>query len=376
MLYTFLKKIYFFLLLRRKFFKIFIIKSYNKITLDKDLYLDYFKHFDTRYQEDDINALIYEELVNKKISQKTFNNIYILTDIDYKINFKHINHLEMKKIKTTENLKREEINNSFFFILFNSDDLVLPHIKNIIENKGFFKSLDYDYNQLNIDYSRATSYRFVNNNCLEAIRKTFKQKKKMSGSYLTTLKTHENICEAFEITKNVEGDYVEIGVYEGGSALTALNYLNQINLKKRVYLLDTFEGFNYKDSENSSDVKWYKSHFIDEEEKTRIFLKEILKDFSNYKLVTNNICKDDLPEEIKSISLAHIDVDMYEATLEAIIKVSKRLSKNGIIMCEDPVNTPMLYGALYAMEKFLKSQEGKGFIKIFKKNHYFLMKQN
>jgi len=36
----------------------------------------------------------------------------------------------------------------------------------------------------------------------------------------------------------------------------------------------------------------------------------------------------------------------------------------------------MLYGALYAMEKFLKSQEGKGFIKIFKKNHYFLMKQN
>jgi hypothetical protein len=66
---------------------------------------------------------------------------------------------------------------------------------------------------------------------------------------------------------------------------------------------------------------------------------------------------------------------MYEATLEAIIKVSKRLSKNGIIMCEDPVNTPMLYGALYAMEKFLKSQEGKGFIKIFKKNHYFLIKK-
>ena len=325
MLYKFLKKIYFFILLRRKFFKKFIIKSYNKITLDKNLYLDYFKHFDSRYQEDDIHALIYEELVNKKINQKTFNNIYILTDVDYKINFKHINHLEIKKIKTTENLKRDEINNSFFFILFNSDDLVLPHLKNIIENKGFFKSLDY--NQTNIDYSRATSYRFVNNNCLEAIRKTFKQKKEMSGSYLTTLNTHENICEAFEITKNVEGDYVEIGVYEGGSALTALNYLNQINLKKRVYLLDTFEGFNYKDSENSSDVKWYKSHFIDEEEKTRVFLKETLKEFSNYKLVTNNICKDDLPEEIKSISLAHIDVDMYEATLEAIIKVSKRVNK-------------------------------------------------
>ena len=376
MLYKFLKKIYFSFLLKRKFFKKFIIKSYNKITLDKDLHSDYFEHFNSRYYRDDIHALIYEELVNQKISRKTFNNIYILTDIDYKINFKHINHLEIKKIKTTEDLKKDEINNSFFFILFKSDDLVLPNLKNIIENKGFFKSLDYDYNQPNMDYSRATSYRFVNNNCLKAIRKTFKQKKNMSGSYLTTLKTHENICEALEITKNVEGDYVEIGVYEGGSALTALNYLDQINLKKRVYLLDTFEGFNYKDSENSSDVKWYKSHFIDKEENTKIFLKETLKDFSNYKLITNNICKDDLPEEIKSISLAHIDVDMYEATFDAIKKVSQRLSNNGIIMCEDPPNTPMLYGALYAMEKFLKSEEGKGFVKIFKKNHYFLIKQN
>ena len=36
-------------------------------------------------------------------------------------------------------------------------------------------------------------------------------------------------------------------------------------------------------------------------------------------------------------------------------------------MCEDPTNTPMLYGALYAMEKFLDTEEGKKFIKIFKR---------
>ncbi len=45
-------------------------------------------------------------------------------------------------------------------------------------------------------------------------------------------------------------------------------------------------------------------------------------------------------------------------------------------MCEDPVNTPFLYGAYYAMDEFLKSSEGKNFIKIFKRNHYFLIKQN
>ena len=272
MMHKLLQKIYFFILFNRKFFKKFIIKSYNKITFDEDLYLDYFKNFDSRYHGEDIHALIYEELVKKKINQKTYNNIYILTDVDYKINFKKIKHLEIKKIKTTENLKKEEIESSFFFILFNSDDQVLPHLKNIIENKGFFKSLDYSYNKPSIDFSRATSYRFVNKKCLKAIKKTFKQIKDTSGSNLTTLKTHENICEALEITKNVEGDYVEIGVYEGGSALTALNYLDQINLKKKTYLLDTFEGFNYTDSENSSDVIWHKSHFIDNEEKTKVFL--------------------------------------------------------------------------------------------------------
>ena len=69
-------------------------------------------------------------------------------------------------------------------------------------------------------------------------------------------------------------------------------------------------------------------------------------------------------------------IDMYEATYEALKKVAGKVVKNGIIMCEDPVNTPMLYGALYAMEKFLKSEDGKDFVKIFKKNHYFLIKQN
>ena len=106
------------------------------------------------------------------------------------------------------------------------------------------------------------------------------------------------------------------------------------------------------------------------------YLKETFKDFSNYKLITNNICRDNLPEEINAISVANIDVDLYEATFEAIKKVSKKLSNRGIIMCEDPVRTPGLYGAYYAMEKFLKSTEGKDFVKIFKKGHYFLMKLN
>ena len=46
---------------------------------------------------------------------------------------------------------------------------------------------------------------------------------------------------------------------------------------------------------------------------------------------------------------------------EAIKKVSKKLSNRGIIMCEDPVRTPGLYGAYYAMEKIFKINRRKRF---------------
>jgi hypothetical protein len=278
-------------------------------------------------------------------------------------------------ISSLENLELNQIKKSFFFIVFSSDDSAIPYLKKIIENKGFFSSVDIQDKKLNYDYSNATSYRFINSNCMKAVKNTFNKKTIISGEYLASLQTHENICEGIELTKNVEGDYVEIGVFEGGSALTALNYFKLINSKKKVFLLDTFEGFNYEESKYSSDVIWHESHFLDEEKKTKELLNTMFNEFDNYKLVTNNICKDDLPSEINKISLANIDVDLYEATLHSLKKISKKISKNGIIMCEDPVNTPFLYGAYYAMDEFLKSSEGKNFIKIFKRNHYFLIKQ-
>ena len=92
-------------------------------------------------------------------------------------------------------------------------------------------------------------------------------------------------------------------------------------------------------------------------------------------LLSSNAYAEKPKKEKEKISLAHIDVDLQEATYEALIKVSKRLSLNGIIMCEDPVYTPGLIGAKYAMEKFLMSEEGKDkYLKVFKKNHYFLIR--
>ena len=375
MIIKFLKKIYTNFFLSNELFQNFILKSFTKIVLNKKNSRNHYsKNFDLRF-DNNITNLIIKNINNSGVNKK-FKDIYILTDLKINMNDNFFKKNNISMLTSLENLELNQIKKSFFFIVFSSDDNALPHLKKIIDNKGFFSSVDIQDKKLNYDYSNATSYRFVNSNCMKAVQNTFNQKTFISGEYLASLQTHENICEGIELTKNVDGDYVEIGVFEGGSALTALNYLKLINSKKKVFLLDTFEGFNYEESKYSSDVIWHESHFVDEEKKTKQLLNVMLNEFDNYKLVTNNICKDDLPSEINKISLANIDVDLYEATLHSLKKISKKISKNGIIMCEDPVNTPFLYGAYYAMDEFLKSSEGKNFIKIFKRNHYFLIKQN
>lgn len=374
MIFKFLKKIYKNFFLSNKIFQNFILKSFTKIILNKTNSRNYYiQNIDLRF-DNDITNLIIRNINNSGVTKK-FDKIYILTDLKININNIFFKKNKILMISSLEKFELNQIKKSFFFIVFSSDDNAIPYLKKIIENKGFFSSVDIQDKKLNYDYSNATSYRFVNSNCMKAVKNTFNKKNIISGEYLASLQTHENICEGIELTKNVDGDYVEIGVFEGGSALTALNYFKLINSKKKVFLLDTFEGFNYEESKYSSDVIWHESHFLDEEKKTKELLNKMFNEFDNYKLVTNNICKDDLPREINKISLANIDVDLYEATLHSLKKISKKISKNGIIMCEDPVNTPFLYGAYYAMDEFLKSSEGINFIKIFKRNHYFLIKQ-
>jgi hypothetical protein len=218
----------------------------------------------------------------------------------------------------------------------------------------------------------------VNSIALKAISATLMMSDRIS--HFNAL-VHENICEALEITKNITGDYVEIGVYKGGSALTALNYVNIASsigesVRRNFWLLDTFDGFNYDTASNSSDVIWSGTHKLFGPKETMDFIETTLKDIPlTRNLVQCNICEASLPSSIQKIAVANIDVDIYEATRDSLRKVSPLIQPGGIIICEDPTSTPALYGALLAMEEFLSTNEGKRYTKIFKRGQYFLIKE-
>ena len=59
----------------------------------------------------------------------------------------------------------------------------------------------------------------------------------------------------YVIENNIAGDFVECGVWKGGSSMVIAETLSLLNEKeRRLYLYDTFEGMS-EPSENDMDVK-------------------------------------------------------------------------------------------------------------------------
>lgn len=163
------------------------------------------------------------------------------------------------------------------------------------------------------------------------------------------LNDFQNIFQAIHLTEDLNGCYVEIGTYRGDSARAALSYMKKNGISKKAYFLDTYEGFFYSEAEISSDYTWAYSH----NDTSIDFVKRRLCEFSNYELIKTNIITEELPEDIQDIAVCNIDVDMYEAVESALKKVYKKILPGGIIIAEDFGHTPALFGAQYAVSKFM-----------------------
>lgn len=191
-----------------------------------------------------------------------------------------------------------------------------------------------------------------------------------NGSYFD-MNDFENIFQAIKMTKDVGGSYLEIGTYRGDSARAALLYMGLNEITREAYFVDTYEGFSYKEAYASSDCFWEGTHNL-----TSIdFVKNRLEEFNNFKLVKANVITDDLPEEIGNVAVCNIDVDLYEAVYAALSKVHMRMVAGGVILCEDYGHTPLLYGAYYAVEQFLKEYDAFYYAVYLKSGQYMLIKK-
>jgi len=133
------------------------------------------------------------------------------------------------------------------------------------------------------------------------------------------------IYQTVKKTEKIEGDIAEVGIYKGASAK-----LIRGATKKHLYLFDTFEGLPSlcaKDDPKRFQKGNYSAVFED--------VKNYLKDCRNIHFYRGRFPLTADPIKDKQFSFVHLDVDIYESTLNCLKFFYPRMSRGGVIISHD-----------------------------------------
>ncbi len=156
------------------------------------------------------------------------------------------------------------------------------------------------------------------------------------------LKRLENIefCFREVIKDNIPGDFIETGVWRGGSTIFMKALLKNSNINNRVvWVADSFEGLPKPDEQKYIADKGDSFYKVTD---LAIPMEEVKKNFEKYNLLDENVkflkgwFKDTLPSApIQSLAILRLDGDLYESTMDSLINLYPKLSKGGFIVIDD-----------------------------------------
>ena len=151
-----------------------------------------------------------------------------------------------------------------------------------------------------------------------------------------------------------EGDVLEAGVANGGTARLMLQILREMGQDQRtLWGLDTFRGYPRVDADRDGDhMKPEQCRCSDRETVDRL-LAPMGK---NYRLVEGIIPETLAAVTASRICFAHIDVNLHEPTLEATRFCLERMPPGGVIVFDD-YNWPATYGARRAIDEAVKEYQ-------------------
>jgi len=197
----------------------------------------------------------------------------------------------------------------------------------------------------------------------------------VNNSYLIFKKLLEN--------KNNIGNYVECGVFMGGTLMSAVDFTKENNINFDFIGVDTFDGFPSVVEHNKNDlpqkfVDLYSDKLISKEH----FKKAKIRT-DNFSDITHleppyfksdfnflfNFCEknnvslikgkfEDVLNSIKEdINILHIDCDLYDSYLECLNKLYKKIVSGGSIIF-DEYYSHKYPGARIAVNEFFADKKG------------------
>lgn len=148
---------------------------------------------------------------------------------------------------------------------------------------------------------------------------------------------------------NVEGDFVECGVWKGGSSMLAAYTFLSNNSARNMYLYDTYEGMSDPKEEdkdmygNKADELLNTSDKNDDnsiwcysglnEVKQNLYSTEFPKEKLNF---IQGKVEETIPAIVPDkIAILRLDTDWFESTYHELVHLYPKLSKNGILIIDD-----------------------------------------
>ncbi len=161
-------------------------------------------------------------------------------------------------------------------------------------------------------------------------------------------------CIREVLEQNIAGDFIETGVWRGGSAIFMRAMLHIHGVTNRiVWLADSFEGMPVpKNDSDGCDM----SHI----EQLQVSLDEVKRNFARFGLLDDQVrflkgwFETTLPSApIKRLAILRMDGDLYSSTMDSLTNLYHKLSPGGYVIVDDYKSWP---SCRRAVDDFLDSR--------------------
>jgi hypothetical protein len=147
-------------------------------------------------------------------------------------------------------------------------------------------------------------------------------------------------CVETVLKDGVSGDFIETGVWRGGSCILMKGILDVNGVTNRkVFVADSFAGLPPPDGEKYPADKGDRHHEYDV---LAVSLEQVRANFAQYGVLDDNVVflkgwfKDTLPvAPIEKLAVMRLDGDMYSSTIEALESLYPKLVPGGFCIIDD-----------------------------------------
>ena len=178
--------------------------------------------------------------------------------------------------------------------------------------------------------------------------------KSFPGNDGSLMERHSNLYYLAKSVRDVRGDTAECGVYRGAGSWFILRSISQST--KTHHIFDSFEGLSIPAAEDSpakaEAFRWKKHDLSVVEQEVR----RNLSAFDNTRYYRGWIPSRFHEVSDLSFSFVHIDVDLYQPTLDSLGFFYNRVNAGGLVVCDD-FGFSTCPGAFTAIIEFMEDKQ-------------------